>query len=47
MKNQMSYLKIKCDRKHLYAVTDDETKYWIAKQVSDHKYTQDVKPMFR
>ena len=26
---------------------DDETCYWIAKQVSDNKYTQDVKPMFR
>ena len=41
------YLKIKGDRKYLYAMMDDETRYWIAKQVSDHKYTQDVKPMFR
>ena len=36
------YLKIKGDRKYLYALMDDETRYWIAKQVSDHKYTQDV-----
>ena len=41
------YLKIKGDRKYLYALMDDETRYWIAKQVSDHKYTQDVKPMFK
>ena len=41
------YLKIKGDRKYLYALMDDETRYWIAKQVSDNKYTDDVKPMFR
>lgn len=41
------YLKIKGNRKYLYALMDDETRYWIAKQVSDSKYTQDVKPMFR
>lgn len=41
------YLKIKGDRKYLYAMMDDETRYWIAKQVSDHKYTQDVRPMFK
>ena len=28
------YLKIKGDRKYLYALMDDETRYWIAKQVS-------------
>ena len=26
---------------------DDETRYWIAKQVSDRKYAQDVRPMFK
>ena len=41
------YIKIKGDRKYLYAMMDDETRYWIAKQVSDRKYTEDVKPMFR
>ena len=41
------YLKISGDRKYLYAMMDDETRYWIAKQVSDHKYTEDVRPMFR
>jgi len=33
------YLKIKGNRKYLYAMMDDETRYWIAKQVSDHKYS--------
>ena len=41
------YLKIKGNRKYLYAIMDDETRYWIAKQVSDRKYTEDVKPMFK
>ena len=41
------YLKIKGDRKYLYAMMDDETRFWIAKQVSDTKYTEDVRPLFR
>jgi transposase-like protein len=41
------YLKIKGDRKYIYAMMDDETRFWIAKQVSDSKYTEDVRPLFR
>jgi len=41
------YLKIKGNRKYLYALMDDETRYWIAKQVSDSKYTENVRPMFK
>jgi transposase-like protein len=41
------YLKIKGDRKYLYAMMDDETRFWIAKQVSDSKYTEDVRPLFQ
>jgi hypothetical protein len=26
---------------------DDQTRFWIAMQVSDSKYTQDVQPMFK
>ena len=40
------FLKIKGDQKYLYAMMDDETRFWIAKQVADTKYTQDVRPMF-
>ena len=41
------YLKIKGNKKYLYAMLDDETRFWIAKQVSDKKYMEDVRPMFK
>jgi transposase-like protein len=41
------YFKVKGNNKFLYALMDDETRLWIAKQVSDTKYTADVRPMFR
>jgi putative transposase len=41
------YLKVKGDKKYLYAMMDDETRFWIAKQVADTKYNEDIKPMFR
>ncbi len=41
------YLKVKGNRKYLYALLDDDTRFWIAKQVADTKYTQDVRPLFK
>ncbi|MCE2507145.1 MAG: IS6 family transposase [Nitrosopumilaceae archaeon] len=41
------YLKIKGDRKYLYAMMDDQTRWWIASQVSNTKYTEDVRPLFK
>lgn len=41
------FLKIKGDTKYLYALMDDETRFWIAQQVADNKYTQDVQPLFK
>ena len=41
------YLKIKGNRKYLYAMMDDQTRLWIATQVSTNKYTEDVRPLFR
>jgi putative transposase len=41
------YLKIKGNTKYLYALMDDETRFWIAQQIADNKYTQDVQPMFK
>jgi transposase-like protein len=41
------YLKIKGNTKYLYALMDDETRFWIAQQVADTKYTADVRPLFR
>jgi hypothetical protein len=33
--------------KYLYAMMDDSTRFMIAQQVAEGKYTQDVRPMFR
>jgi transposase-like protein len=41
------FLKVKGNMKYLYALMDDETRFWIAKEVSDTKYTADITPMFR
>ena len=41
------YLKIKGNRRYLFAMLDSETRYWIAKQVAEHKGTDDVAPMFK
>ncbi|MGI0068760.1 MAG: IS6 family transposase, partial [Nitrosopumilaceae archaeon] len=41
------YVKVRGNQKYLFAMMDDETRFWIAQQVADHKGTSDVKPMFR
>ena len=41
------FLKIKGDRKYLYAMLDDSSRMWIASQVADTKYTEDVRPLFK
>jgi putative transposase len=41
------YVKIRGDMKYMYALMDDETRFWIAQQVADTKFTADVKPLFR
>lgn len=41
------YLKIKGDTKYLYAIMDDETRFMIAQQVADTKFTYDVRPLFQ
>lgn len=33
--------------KYLFAMMDDETRFWIAQMVSDRKGTADVRPLFR
>jgi len=40
------YLKVKGNTKYLYALMDDETRFWIAQQVSDTKNTADITPLF-
>jgi len=41
------FLKVKGNTKYLYALMDDETRFWIAKEVADTKYTADITPMLR
>jgi putative transposase len=41
------FLKVKGNTKYLYALMDDQTRFWIAQQVADTKYTADVTPLFR
>jgi hypothetical protein len=33
--------------KYLYALMDHETRFWIAEEVADTKYTADITPLFR
>ena len=41
------YLKIKGNRRYLFAMLDSETRFWIAKMVAEHKGNDDVAPMFK
>ena len=40
------YMRIRGERKYLFAMLDAETRYWLARQVAAHKGTDDVRPMF-
>jgi putative transposase len=41
------YLKIKGNNKYIFALMDDETRFWIAQQVAGTKYSSDINPLFR
>jgi putative transposase len=41
------YLKVKGNNKYLFALMDDETRFWIAQQVADKKNTSDIQPLFK
>jgi transposase-like protein len=41
------FLKVKGDMKYLYALMDDQTRFWIAQEVADTKYTADIRPLFK
>jgi putative transposase len=40
------YIKVKGDTKYLFALMDDETRYWIAQEVADSKDKHDAKHLF-
>jgi transposase-like protein len=41
------FLKVHGDMKYLYALMDDETRFWIAKEVADTKYHANVHDLFK
>jgi len=41
------YVKIKGDMKYLFALMDDETRYWIAQEVAETKYQHDARKLFQ
>jgi transposase-like protein len=41
------YLKVKGNKKYLFALMDDETRFWIAQQVSDRKNSSDIRLLFK
>ncbi len=41
------YLKVKGNMKYLFAMMDDETRFWIAQEVADSKYTHDARHLFK
>ncbi|MEW6042847.1 MAG: DDE-type integrase/transposase/recombinase [Thermoproteota archaeon] len=41
------FLKIRGDLKYMYALMDDETRFWIAQEVASTKYTHDVSKLFK
>lgn len=41
------YCRIKGNPKYIYALMDDDSRFWLAKQVAEKKYSADVEPMFR
>ena len=41
------FVKFSGKMNYVFAMMDDETRFWIARQVSEHKGTSDVRPMFK
>jgi len=41
------WVKIKGDMKYLFALMDDETRYWIAQEVAESKYKHDARMLFQ
>jgi transposase-like protein len=41
------WLKIKGDKKYLFAIMDDETRFWIAQEVAGSKYKHDARKLFQ
>ena len=40
------YMKVKGDMKYLFAMMDDETRFWIAQEVAESKHQHDARKLF-
>ena len=40
------YVKVKGNPKYLFALIDDQTRFWLAEQIADKKGMSDVRPLF-
>ncbi len=41
------YLKMRGDTKYLYALMDDQTRFWIAREVANTKFSADIRMLFK
>ena len=41
------FVKVRGDMKYVFALMDDETRFWIAQEVADTKFTHDARNLFR
>ena len=41
------WVKFKGDMKYVFAIMDDETRYWIAQEVAESKYKHDARKLFQ
>jgi transposase-like protein len=41
------YIKVKGDMKYVFALLDDETRFWIAQEVAESKYKHDARALFK
>lgn len=41
------FVKVKGDMKYLFAMIDDETRYWIAQEVGETKHTHNAQKLFQ
>lgn len=41
------YIKVKGDMKYVFALMDDETRFWIAQEVADSKHSYDARRLFQ
>lgn len=41
------FVRIKGKPNYIYALMDDDSRFWLAKQIAEKKFSADVEPMFR